>query len=372
MKTEIIHQGNRSQIDEAALRGVQTLQGGGLVGFATETVYGVAAMAELPDAMERLRILKDRPKRPFSVHMGLPQDVRRYVADVPPDAQRLMDRAWPGPVTLVLPVGQRLADDALQEQGLYDVLCSEGTIGLRCPSAALSRRMLSLAAGPVVASSANLAGGRSATGAKDALETLDGKIDLLIDSGQTRYAKDSTIVQFAAGGGWKILREGVVDEPTIAELTSKTVLFVCTGNTCRSPIAEGLAKMMLAARLGCHSDELQRRGYRVLSAGVVAANGARATPEAVEAAAELGADISNHRSTSLTGKLASSADILLCMSPMHVDEVRRIAPSAAERAALLDESEAIPDPLGGGSGLYRQTARHIARALGRRLEKGQL
>ncbi|MCE5277459.1 MAG: L-threonylcarbamoyladenylate synthase [Planctomycetaceae bacterium] len=372
MKTDIIHHDSHAQIDQAALQGVQVLQAGGLVGFATETVYGVAALATLPDAMERLRILKDRPKRPFSVHMGSPQDLRRYVTDVPPDAQRLIDRAWPGPVTLVLPAGSRLADGSLQERGLYDVLCSEGTIGLRCPSSALSRRMLSLAAEPVVASSANLAGGRSATTAQDALETLDGRIDLLIDSGPTRYAKDSTIVQFSSAGGWKMLREGVVDEATLAELTSRTILFICTGNTCRSPIAEGLARMMLAAKLGCRCEELPRRGYRVLSAGIVAPDGARATPEAIDAAAELGADISAHRSTSLTGELASSADILLCMSPMHVDEVRRIAPSAVSRTELLDEDQPVSDPLGGGSGTYRQAARQIARALAQRLEKGQL
>ena len=101
--------------------------------------------------------------------------------------------------------------------------------------------MLSAVSDPVIAPSANLAGKRSPRTAQEVLDALDGRIDLLIDSGPTSYGKNSTIVKFDHKG-WKIVRRGVFDAETIGKLMRRTILFVCTGNTCRSPMAAGIAK----------------------------------------------------------------------------------------------------------------------------------
>ncbi|MCP4379413.1 MAG: threonylcarbamoyl-AMP synthase, partial [bacterium] len=89
-------------VTAAAIEGAEALQGGQLVAFATETVYGLAALATDTAAMERLRELKDRPERPFSVHIPWPEDVRRYVSDVGSSAAKVIHKAWPGPISLVL------------------------------------------------------------------------------------------------------------------------------------------------------------------------------------------------------------------------------------------------------------------------------
>ncbi|OQB79542.1 MAG: Threonylcarbamoyl-AMP synthase [Planctomycetes bacterium ADurb.Bin126] len=359
--TRMIQARSAVEIASAAREGAQALRAGQLVGFATETVYGIAAVASDATAMERLRELKSRPSRPFSVHLGRPQDVERYVASIPADATRLIRKAWPGPVTVILPAGGRLADSALQEAGLYDVLCSEDLIGLRCPHEPLAEAMLSAVREPVVAPSANPAGAPSPRSADDVRQAMNGQIDLLIDSGPCRYGKDSTIVSFASGQ-WAILREGVLNERSIRKLLHRTYLFVCTGNTCRSPMAAGLAAKLLAEKLGCTVPQLADRGVRTLSAGVFATSGSRATPEAVQAARRLGVDISPHRSRKLTKELIQSSDVVFCMTRVHLAEAVRLAGSASADIRMLCDDD-LSDPIGRGVNVYEQTARRIEHCL---------
>jgi protein-tyrosine phosphatase len=226
--------------------------------------------------------------------------------------------------------------------------------------------MLSSVRWPVVASSANQAGSASACSAEDVLAAFDGSVDLLIDSGPTRYQKDSTIVR-CANDDVTIVRKGVYDERMIRRLLRLRLLFVCTANACRSPIAAGLAKKLLADRLGCTVGELRGRGVEVQSAGLYAADGRRPTPEAVAAAKELGADIARHRTRRLTPELVEAADTILCMTDVHVLAVRRVSPSSVGKVSRLRVKGDIADPIGGGEAVYRQTAGELLAALEKRL-----
>jgi len=362
METQVIKAGTESRVVAAAKAGARALKAGKLVGFATETVYGIAALATRPMTIKCLRKVKSRPKGPFSVHVASPKDVAKFVSEVPLDAERMMANIWPGPVTILLPVGGELADRKLQKAGLYDVLCSHDTIGLRCPRGLLCEKMLRLAGGPVVAPSANPAGERSPRNADEVMKHLAGQIDMLIDTGPTDFGRDSTIVSFK-GDGWKVVRTGVYSERTIRRALKRRIIFVCTGNTCRSPMAAGLAKKLLAEKLGCGVGELQKRNVEVISAGIFAASGSRATPEAVLAAKSLGADISRHHSRKLTSELINDADVVFCMTGFHVNVVRRMLPTAAGKVRTLTGGGDIPDPIGGGADVYGKTALKIQQSL---------
>ena len=370
MSTRVIKVNGGQDVPAAARQAAKALRAGKLVGFATETVYGIAAMATIAEAMERLRELKGRPGRPFSVHVGTPGDAMRYVKHMPLAARRLMDRAWPGPVTLLVPTGGKLADAKLRRrEGLYDRLCADGVIGLRCPDEPVARAMLGQISLPVVAPSANLGGQPSPCTADDVLAALDGRIDLLIDSGPTRYQRDSTIVR-CDESGWRIVREGVRGAAAIERMWRRMLLFVCTGNTCRGPMAEGLAKKHLAERFGCEVRHLAEKGVEVLSAGVFGLGAGEATAEAVRAAGELGADISGHRSRILTKELITDADVVFCMTASHIAEVVRLVPDAAEKVRRLDARGDVADPIGGGLGVYRRAAKRIDSAVRTALSKG--
>jgi L-threonylcarbamoyladenylate synthase len=372
LSTRVIKVTNEREVLPAAEQGAKALRKGLLVGFATETVYGIAAAAALPRTIERLRELKSRPARPFSVHIGRPGDARRYVREMPASARLLIGRAWPGPVTLLVPVGGSLADGRLRKRkGLYQRLCHEDLIGLRCPDEPVARAMLSHIALPIVAPSANLAGAPSPRTAEEVLAGLDGRIDLLIDSGPTRYGKDSTIVLCGPGpDDWRVLREGVYDAAAIGRMMSRTLLFVCTGNTCRSPLAAGLARKMLAEQAGCKVGELAKKGLQVVSAGVLAGEGMRASPEAVQAAHVRGADISHHRSRKITRELIREANMVFCMTDAHVADVVDLVPEAAAKTRLLDPHGNVPDPMGGGPQAYAVAADRIEKALRGALREG--
>lgn len=142
------------------------------------------------------------------------------------------------------------------------------------------------------------------------------------------------------------------------------VLLVCTGNTCRSAIAEGLLRHLLAAR--ATSGTLAP--IVVSSAGTAAFDGLPASAEAVEACRELGADIARHRSRPLTPRLLADSDLVLVMEEHHRQAVLQLHPGSAGHTFLLTEyagegSEAIPDPIGGGATFYRRTGGEMLRRL---------
>ncbi|MBD3367031.1 MAG: low molecular weight protein arginine phosphatase [Candidatus Eisenbacteria bacterium] len=130
------------------------------------------------------------------------------------------------------------------------------------------------------------------------------------------------------------------------------VLLVCSGNTCRTAMAQGTLRELLR--------EAGADGIRVTSAGTLGIEGAPATPEAVTVAAESRVDISDHRSSALTPERIESADLILAMARHHVDEITDLVPAAAGKTHLLSTyagrgDEDVPDPIGGDLDEYRSS-----------------
>jgi protein-tyrosine phosphatase len=139
----------------------------------------------------------------------------------------------------------------------------------------------------------------------------------------------------------------------------RSILFVCTGNTCRSPLAEVLCRKMLADRLGVGADELAARGFAVGSAGVAALVGDEATPEAAEVARELGADLAGHRSQPVTPEQLAAATDVIAMTAAHAQMLAWRFPGQGPAVTLLSPDGDLPDPFGSDLGVYRECARSI-------------
>lgn len=347
------------------------LRDGELVVFPTETVYGLAAAATQENAVATLRSLKGlTPAQALTVHIADPRDVVRYVPKLGSVGRRLARRAWPGPLTVAFedvnaaesPLAAELDADALAR--IYVGNC----VQLRCPDHEAARELIRRSVVPLLASSANRPSQPQPSSVGAALANVGDVAAYAVDGGESRLRAASTIVS-VRGEAWGIRRPGVLDDRTIRRLARSEILMVCTGNTCRSPMAAYLFRKHLADRLGLEYDQLEPAGYGVRSAGTSAGRGGPIAAGSREELANRGVDASDHRTQPLTLELIQQAERIYCMSPEHRLAVLDFAAGAAGKTELLDPDGAIEDPLGGGPEAYASAATQIERAVVRRVEE---
>ena len=188
----------------------QIIRDGGLVVFPTETVYGIGANGLDADACRSIYVAKGRPSdNPLILTVPDEEGARQAAAVIPPTAQKLMDRFWPGPLTIVLPRKPIVPDAAT---GGLD------TVALRCPDHDICRAFLRCAGVPVAGPSANLSTRPSPTTAEEVMHDMDGRVDMVIDGGPCHIGVESTIVECNGEDGVTILRPGGVTVEMLQEV----------------------------------------------------------------------------------------------------------------------------------------------------------
>ncbi len=333
------------------------LREGELVGLPTETVYGIAARADLPRALERLqRVKATAAARAFTWHVASAEALRHFSRLAGP-ARRLSARYWPGPLTLVLsgvPAG-------------LDGVAQNGWTGVRMPAHERALEIIAALEFPLVASSANLAGAPPLLEAQALRREFGLELAFVVDGGRARMGEASTVLQLGPGT-FRVLREGLIDARALRRAAGLSIAFVCTGNTCRSPLAMTLARARLALCLDVAPERIGEFGFEVASFGLLAGAGEPASEHAQALMAQRGLDLSQHRSQRAVPEELVGFDRIYAMTRRHLEAlVAALPPSKREACSLLDPAgRDLPDPIGGPLQAYAECAARIEQALEQR------
>jgi tRNA threonylcarbamoyl adenosine modification protein (Sua5/YciO/YrdC/YwlC family) len=360
MRPIVVAPENAEDQRDAVHRAVQMLAEDDLVVFPTETVYGLAANALSSKAVERLLNAKQRrPGQALTLALGHADAVMDYCPNLSVPARRLSQRCWPGPLTLVLDADHHESLLHRLPERVRQAVAPQQTVGLRVPNHPFLLAALRLLPGPLVLTSANLSGQGDTVTAEEVLQALGDEVGMVLSDGRSKYGQASTVVQ-VADNRLEILRAGVLTDSAVLRGASLVVLLVCTGNTCRSPMAQLLLGQQIARRLGIEPADLESHGVLVLSAGVAAAAGYPASTEAIRVMERRSLDLSQHESRPLTDVLVRFADLILAMTPSHRGAIVSQWPEAAGKTFLVrHDGQDIADPIGGSEQLYSLCAEQL-------------
>ncbi len=206
MKT-ILFEINENNIDNSKIREIsEILKSGGIVAFPTETVYGLGANAYNKESIKKVFEVKGRPiDNPLIVHISNLEQLKELVIDIPKDAEKLIDKFWPGPITIIFKKKECVPSE---------VSAGLDTIAVRFPSNKIAQAIIK-AVGPIAAPSANSSGKPSGTRARDVLEDLDGKIEGIVVCDSCNIGIESTVFSTFTN---EILRPGKISLEEIKEI----------------------------------------------------------------------------------------------------------------------------------------------------------
>jgi len=370
METKVVKL-DSTKIDSAIIKeAAAIIDSRGLVAFPTETVYGIACRANSGSLLKLNNIKNRMADKHYTLHIGHKNNATKYVPNVGLKAHKLIEVAWPGPLTIIFELNH---DDLNHqknnlERDVFEILYKDNTIGIRCPDNLIASTLLQQTKYPVVAPSANTTGKNPSINAEQVLSQFSGQIEFLLDGGPCKYKKSSTIIKIN-NTKLEILRPGVYQQSELEAMSTVKFLFVCTGNTCRSPMAVGIFRKQLAKKLKCRVDELNKMGYKISSAGIMGIIDSSASVEAIASCAAKAIDIKAHKSQALTRELIEESDFIYAMGRVHCKRIINLCPDSEKKCFLLAENEEIPDPIGQSQEFYNNCAEIIEKSIIKRISE---
>jgi L-threonylcarbamoyladenylate synthase len=366
-KTEI-HDIDPATPDEKILqRATEVILGGGIVVYPTDTLYGFGVDATNLVAMNRLYELKGRDdKKPVSLIIKNLNAVESIVGKLDDHERKSFKKLFPGKITLVL---KKRKNTDLPKLNHFP------KIGFRIPHYQICKSLAELSNCPITSTSVNISTKDSLSSIKEIKSLFNNKVDLILNVGSLKKSKGSTVIDLS-GNIPVILRAGDVSQQ---ELENKlgyeirttypdkfVITFVCSGNICRSPMAEAILK-----------EKVKKSKYRDIieigSAGTLNINGSHPTIETLDVSHDAGLNLTAHKSRGLIESIIRESNLVICMALDHVHFIQENFPEYRSRARLLKQmnvtrklsNPSVPDPIGRSLNYYDSVFKQISDEINR-------
>lgn len=350
---------------------VQALAEGQLVALPAETAYHVVASGLRSEAVAKLLAYAGRcPDRAPCIFLRSPEESLDYSPRLSRVARRIVSRGWPGPLVIEL-------ESAVEGSLLYqlpdevrrDLLVDDRFLSQRVAAhPALAQSML-LLPGPLVAAPlldhSNLA---ACTGQVVATEATS-ELAWLVDDGSTHFGGFATALRID-DNQLSITHRGILDDSVLLGLSQLQIVSICTGNTCRSPMAETILRDLLRQRFPKLFAKGKPEPAVTTSAGLSAFPGGNASSEAAAVMHKRGLSLKDHQSRPVTERLLKGADLILTMTASHRNAIVQRWPDLAPKTHLLCiDGHDVSDPFGGSVSVYADCAEQIELFLSQWLDR---
>jgi len=335
---------------------VQALTEGHLVALPSSSSYLLVASGLQPSAVSKLEEISSPSPVGLSLAVRAADETLDYFPDLSSAARRLANKSWPGPVMLSLKDSHSASLIKCMAPSVSEAL-SGGSQRIRIwqPCHEVLDHVGKLFSGPLICT---LAKGLRNSFTSELSDLQTDQAVLAIDDGVMETPGEPTIVQVDGNRG-RIVHQGVVGEKALKGTSQWIVLFVCTGNTCRSPMAQAMMQRKIKERFGgisiTGSDSVI-----AISAGVSAFGGEPASHGAAAAIKNFGTSLDQHQSTQLNSSLVEQADLILAMGNRHRQVIISQWPSMAHKVHMISpEGSEISDPFGGPLEVYQRCASQL-------------
>jgi len=343
------------------------LDKGGLIVYPTDTLYGLGVDAYNRKAVNKLFKVKKREKnRPVSIMLNSMQQIKEIFGFNPAHIKIDLDKILPGKCTAIINNSYQKKIPILENADKPGTYLEK--VAIRIPANPISGSLAHLFDSPISCTSANISGKENMFSIDNIVSQLGNQIDLVLDAGRMPASMGSTVIDFTSDP-YAILRVGDVPRNELQKILSKDIeivknkyiiTFVCSGNICRSPIAEAILKKMFGKTK-------YKSNVMVHSAGTLSIPTSAAHGYAVDICHDAEIDLTHHLSKHITKEIVKNSDIVFCMAQNHISYLIKKYPEDKSKFILLKQWQkpklisipSIADPIGHEKDFFKSTFNEI-------------